>query len=843
MSRKNTLLVSLYLGLLSVATSTQAQKLNELLQGKTNLEDIMQTAEIYFENKQLQDKSKLYDDNEYTRYKRTEWYWQQRVNPDGTMPNMAKQHEIYSNLQRSVGAGKKTRNATWRNISQKTSLSGYEGMGRAAAIAFHPTDTNTFYVGVNKGGIWKTSDGAQTWTPLGDQLPFCSVGSIVIDPVNPDLIYITIGLNEGWWHYGLGVYKSTDGGLTWQPTSQVSQFTDQIVYYKLMRSPDSNLVLYSAQSDGLWKTSDGAQTWTKIRNGVHRDIEFKPFHANTLYVAGGTDVFKSTDAGATWTAITNLGGTNNIEISVTPADSNYIALGLADKRFFLSTDGGNSPFVLRNSNIDDNDVIQISHLNKDRVYCGFVSNHRSTNGGSNWTKITNWYNDGVLPTVHADNRYADVSPLQPHYIYFCNDGGLYRLNELNNTWKDLSDGLIITEFYKIALSAQDSTFMIGGTQDNGGRKRVTPTTWAATNGGDGMEVAIKNDNDNTIYTTYWGGTLYRSYDKWTNNVYHEITPDTAKGSWVTPYMLMPDNNLEVIAGYADVWFSYDEGDAWIKLSNNLTGNYNNKLQMLDVAPSDRNYIYTGRNNTIYYTKDFGANWTTRNVPSNNGIFENCSMIKVHPKKKDVIFVTKSGYANGRKVYLSLNNGDNFQNVSHNLPNVPVNCIQIDAESDSTNMDIYVGTDVGVFYKKEADTVWQYYGSGLPNTHVSDIEIFYPTGKLRAATYGRGIWETRLVRHVAPLSNTDQLTPIAEINLLQNPVASSLQLSLRNVQPGIYTLNLYDQAGRKVESRTIQVHSADYIISHEISHLPTGIYISELESVHLPSKWTGKLLKQ
>jgi len=818
------------------------QQLNDVLMGKSNLNEIRTLADQYFAEKGNGLDPKLkFEDNEYVKYRRIEHYLKHRVMPDGSFPDMTKQYEIYKSLQQT-GMAKKTRAGNWRSISQTTSTSGYEGMGRLAAVAFHPTDTNIIYVGANKGGIWRTTTGGNNWTPLGDQLPYCSVGNIVVDKVNPSILYITVGLNEGWWHFGLGVYKSTNAGQTWTATPQSGYYTQEIVYYKLIAHPDSNNVLYSGQSDGLWKTSDAGATWTKIRNGLCRDIEFKPFNPATMYIAGSNELYRSTNRGQTWVSKTSFGTGTDIELSVTPADSNYIGFVTNLDDFYLSTDGANTAFVLRNNAVDDNAIVQFSHLNKNRVYCGYVTNYRSTNGGVSWSQITNWYNDGILPAVHADNHYADVNPLKPHYIYICNDGGLYRYNELTDVWTDLSNGLIITEFYKIAHSSQDSVFIIGGTQDNGGRKRISSTSWDATNGGDGMEVAVNPLNDQTMYTTYWGGDLYRSYDQWVNDTYYDISADSNKGAWVTPYLIDPNDDKTLVAGYADVWRSTNEGDTWTRISDTITGNYNTKLEILDVAPSNTNVIYAGYNEKLYVTTNLGASWSTKQIPDSTGVFEDASMVKVHPKQSNVIYVTKVGYGENSKVYKSMNNGTTWTNISYNIPNIPVNCIQIDHESDSLNMDIYIGTDVGVFYKKDSDVVWQYYGTGMPNTQVSDLEIFYPTGKLRAGTYGRGIWENDIVRHIAPLSVPQPLVSKDVVKLIENPVQQFLKFELNFEQQSALVWTIYDEQGRKLSVKQYNAAQGVSNFSLDVADLPVGIYMVDVVS-EKGFKSTSKFLKR
>ncbi len=823
-------LFTLIFSITSSSLFAQELKLSQLLQGKTNFIEIENIANEYFSSKDIRTKG-LFEDNEYVKYQRWQWQWKSRVNADGSFPDLNAQYEIYKNLNGLSGSNKKTRAANWQNISQTTSPGGYNGMGRLATVAFHPTDTNIIYVGANIGGIWKTTTGGNSWTPLGDQLPYCSVGSIAIHPQNPDIIYITVGKNESWSHYGLGVYKSTNGGQTWAPTTQVSNFTQAIVYYKLLLDPNHPDVIYSAQSNGLWKTQDAGQSWYKIRNGTHIDLEFKPYNSNTLYASfddywGSSEVYQSIDTGNTWTKITNYNQNyNSLEITTTLADSNYIGVGIngsASNSFYLSTNGGVS-FQLKNNNIDNNTAITISPTTKTKVYCGYVSNYRSTNSGTTWTQVTNWYNDAVLPEVHADNHYAAVNPLITKYIYFCNDGGLYRLNEQTNEWKDLSNGLIITEFYKIANSQQDSVFMIGGTQDNGGRKRVGINAWSATNGGDGMEVAIHPTNDQTMYTTYWGGTLYRSYDQWVADTYHEITPDSIKGAWVTPYMLEPGQPSNLIAAYNDVWYSTTDGDSWVTISNNLTGDITKKLEVLDVAKSNPNVIYTGRSNYLYSTKNHGSTWTTDTIPGLSDFFERVSCLLAHPKKENIVYASKAGYGVNSKVYKSFDYGHTWTNISYNIPNIPINCVQIDTESDSLNVDIYIGTDVGVFYKKDSDITWQYYGTGMPNTRVSDLEIYYPTGKLRAGTYGRGIWQTDIVRHITPVATQNVPNEIDNVSLIQNPVNKQIEVLFSNEKESIYDCILTDMNGHIIFQKEIQTNTGSSKHQFNIEQVSSGMY--------------------
>lgn len=789
-------------------------------------------AETYFAGYSPQSGIK---DNEWIHWKRWQWYWQHRLMPDGSFPNPEYVRE-QQQLGRTLKGAHKKRGGNWVNINQRVSESGYNGMGRLEAVAFHPTDSNQFYVGTQAGGIWKTTNNGQSWMALGELLPFCSAGNIVVDHQNPSTLYITIGRNDYWSDYGLGVYKSTDGGQTWQATNQSGPFSAGVVYFRLLMHPGNSQILYSAQNNGLFRTVDGGINWTQLFAGEITDLKFKPGLPEVMYLvknsnSGSTEIFRSTDSGLNWVQKTNLATSANlVELAVTPHSPNtvYFVTDNGTKELYRSNDSLET-YTLVNSALTNNPIFA-SPTNGNRIYEGFTSIYRSVDGGLNFSQLTHWYNDGVHSTVHADQRQIEFNPLTPQYIYFCNDGGLYRLHEPSGNWQDLSDGLIITQYYKIAVSQTDSVFMIGGTQDNGGRKRIAyPDQWDATNGGDGMEVAKHPQNELTMYTTYWGGTLYRSYDQWDQDTYYEITPDTAKAAWVTPYQLDPLNPYRLIAGYADVWQSLDEGDNWTKLSNNLTGSYNNKLEVLDVARANTQVIYTGRKNNFWVTQNNGNTWTPRSIPTSSGSFENLSCVLSHPTQAQQVYITKGGFSDGSKVFRSINAGQSWNNISYNLPNVPVNCIQIDMQSDSNNVDIYLGTDAGVYYKKELDTLWQYYGSGLPNTEVTDLEIQYATFKLRAGTYGRGVWEIPLERKAIAVGIPPSSQVIPTIRLLQNPVGQTLNLS---IEASVYqncTYQIVNIHGQQIQEGQLEIKGGKQVENIALKNCQAGIYLLILKN--------------
>jgi len=786
---------------------------------------IVDRANEYFSDK-IYSSGNPYNDNDFHRFKRWEWYWSTRILEDGTFPDLLEQRAVYEDLQRSQ-RGERSNN--WVNINQTVADGGYNGMGRLTSVAFHPTNAEIMYVGAPIGGIWKTTDGGQTWAALGDSLPYIGVGQVCVDHQNPDILYITVGDHMGWWNYGLGVFKSIDGGITWQPTSNTSTFNNEVAYLRMVMNSGNSQELFVAQTNGLYRTQDGGENWEIVRPGSHNDVVYQPGNDSTLYACtddywGSSELFVSYDHGDTWLQLSDFDQSYaSMQITVTPNDPNYLGIQYntnGTSQFELSTDGGytwESP-----SDMPENGIVFFSPIDKYQVYCGFMNVWKSNDAGWTWDQNSLWYFDPEYHEVHADQRNVAFHPIT-NDIYFCNDGGLYKYNEQNDEWTDLSNGLIITQFYRIAVSQQDETFMIGGTQDNGGRKRIGNNQWAAINGGDAMEVAIDWHDDQIIYTTYIYGQLYRSNDQWYDDVYYEITPSqTTGGAWVTPYVIDPNESNTVVAGYEDVFRSDNKGDDWEMISNGLTGNEDNKLAAIAVAPGNSNYIYAARGNKLYATYDGGQNWVSHNAFLGGTSGAEVTYIVVHPTDPLQLWVTIGGYQASKKVRYSDDGGDTFVSWNANLPNTPINCAIIDKESPQ--YDLYIGTDAGVFVRPFNSDEWIYYGAAMPNTSVTDLEIQYNTRKLRAGTFGRGIWENDLFSQ--PGVNVSEVKEEFAnwFELAINPINGPIILNFHIAMPGKGSLMLTDMQGRQIINEDISLPTGHYQRPIDATKLSSGNYL-------------------
>jgi photosystem II stability/assembly factor-like uncharacterized protein len=817
-------------------SSTQAQDnwFGSIPADSMNFYSIVRAATNYFGPQESNLNTNSLEDSDYLRFKRWEWYWSTRVMENGSFPDPRHQAKVYSRLQESKISERGDLTSPWTNISQTYSEGGYNGMGRTSFIAFHPTDINTFYVGAAIGGIWKTEDGGQSYTALGDGLPYLSNNGILIDYNNPEILYIILGGKVEFQNNGLGIYKSTDAGITWDTTGMQSNFTDGIAYHKMVMNPSNNQEIFVVRSNGIYRTHDAGTTWEMVKNGEFRDILYKPESDEILYAAsydywGGSEVFMSTDDGNTWNLITNLNiQGNSIHLSVTPDDPEYLLVGCDyndQTEMWLSEDGGAT--FNQQGTVPEGSTVQISALDKNIMYGGHLNIYQSYDSGWSWDQVTQWWDGGDYPTVHADQRYIAINPLN-NQIYFCNDGGIEKYIETSGDWNYLSDGLIITQFYDIAVSQQDDFFMIGGTQDNGGRKRIADNQWAPINGGDAMVVAVNSQNDQTIYSTYVYGMLYRSYDQWTDDQYYEITPPGAQqGAWVTPYVLSPQTPNMIVAGYDEVFQSSDEGETWDAISDGLFTNSSYRVNCLAIAPSDDDVIYAARAARVYVTTDGGTTWNNYSVYTGGNNGTEVTSITVHPTNPAQIWLTVAGYNATKKVFYSENYGDDFTNLTLNLPNIPVNTGEMDYQSG--NLDYYIGTDVGIFILNNSTQEWDYYGAGIPNTPITDIEIQYNTRKLYAATHGRGIWVNDLFSEQSVSVNNIQDEYNNWIEVAGNPIGETMFLNIHAKMGTQGTIRLFDSSGKIVFAEKRMLPAGHYQWNWPLDNLSSGMYYLSVEA--------------
>ena len=727
-------------------------------------------------------------------YKRWEYYWEQRVDlKTGEFPKTSAIDEYYrykSNVKNFSDSPDYSEN--WVSLGTNTSTGGYAGLGRINCIAFHPTDNNTFWVGSPSGGIWKTTNGGTNWTILNNNLAVLGVSDIAIpsDYATSNTIYIATGDRDGgsMWSLGggqasdnnsIGVLKSTDGGVTWNATGISYLTSENKNVTRLLIHPSNNSILFfsmwdgSTSTSGIWKSTDAGATWVKKTSNLWFDMEFKPGDPTIMYASSygysSTYVNRSTNSGETWTAITATpSGGRRGELAVTPANPAVVYLLSANANdgvfgIYKSTNSGanfsavnsGSPSGMLGYYTDGSGgdggqgtydlCIAASPTDANTVFIGGITTWKSTSGGTTFSANTNWtssalYNKSGVPVVHADKHVLAYQ--NSTTLFEGNDGGIYKTTNGGTNWTDLSNGLVISQIYRIGVSQTNSNTVISGLQDNGS-KLFNSGSWSDVKGGDGMECIVDYTTTQYMYATYVEGQISRSTNygvSFPTDISANISGGKPAGAWVAPYIIDPSSSTTLYAGYDKIWKTTNRGTSWTAVSQQLSAT--NLLRTLAIAPSNTNVLYTADQTTMWKTTNGGAtNWTAVTLPAISSNY--ITYIAVKNTDPNTLWITCGGYTSGTKVFESTDGGTSWTNISTGLPNLPMMSI-VHYKSATDRNVLFVSADIGVYVKDGANN-WTAYNSGLPNVVVAELEIYYNVSgdKLRAGTFGRGLWETNI----------------------------------------------------------------------------------------------------
>jgi len=702
----------------------------------------------------------------WKQFKRWEYYHEQRLDSTGNFPPSG---YILDEMNNYYASHPKTKNyvtgtGNWEILGPTpipdNGTGQLNGNGRLTCIAFHPTDSNTIYVGAPSGGVWKTTDNGVTWTQHIAGLVRLGVSSIVIHPNHPDTIYIGTGDRDGGDAPGYGVWRSIDGGVTWNAHN--TGMGNRTIYELLIDPTNPNIMVAAGSNQRIYRTIDGGANWVQSASlgNNPKDIAFHPSNSNIVY-ASGTEFHKSTDGGVTWTQITNgvPTGAQRIALAVSPDEPNWVYLiagnGSGLLGIYRSIDSGTT-FTTRTTTPNILDyaingsgtasqawydlVIAADPTDADIIYTGGINLWKSIDGGVTMNCTSYWVGpSGGLDGVHADQHALEFSPHNNH-LYNGNDGGLYYTTDVGANWIDISSGLAIAQVYKIGISQQTIDKAINGYQDNGTAINIG-TSFITEIGGDGMECIIDPTDDNYMYGALYYGDIRRSTNG--GNTFSSISASTGEGgAWVTPYKLDPNDANRMFAGYDDVWRNdaVKTGTTWTQISS-----FANTSNMVDIAiaPSNSNVMYVskGGSSNFYSTTDaLAATPTWTDLDANLPATGTPKDIEIDPTDPTHLFI-----ALGNNIYESTNSGVSWTDISGTLPNISLNTIVID--KDSPYKAMYVGMDVGVYYKDNTLSDWEMYATNIPNIEITELEIHYNGSEckstLYAATYGQGLWKSDL----------------------------------------------------------------------------------------------------
>jgi photosystem II stability/assembly factor-like uncharacterized protein len=722
-----------------------------------------------------------------SKFKDLKWQFIGPTNISGRVTDVAvvapkgKNYTIY--VASASGGVWKTENegTTWAPI--------FENQVTAAIgdIALSPSDQNTIWVGTGEHnifrssqagvGIFKSTDGGKTWVHMG-LADTNTIARIVVHPTNPNIIYVAAGGHEWTKNADRGIYKTVDGGKTWEKVLYVN---DETGAYDLVMDPLSSDTLYAATwqrtrrkwndprteasftGSGIWKTADGGKTWTAINTGLpeanrrgrigidicltkpdvlyalvdNYEISREPTPREMTDSYGvpssgfikGATVYRSDDAGATWTQTSGL----------TP-----------QQKSLMERHSGTYGWVFGQIRVDPNDA--------NTVYIMGVPFSVSTDGGKTFARLRG---------PGADHHTLWIDPANSNYLLKGFDQGVAVSYDKGTSWRYFQDGIPVCQFFNINYDMGTPFKVYGSMQDHGsfrapvdlgpGRDKIPAQKFENAPGGEGSNHAIDPTNPGIVYSAGFYGAISRAeYDKpgpfpgypFTKELLPVLYENEAplRGQWLAPFVLSPHNSNILYHGMQYVFRSLDRGDTWERISPDLTTNdpatrgdiRYQTLFAISESPIKYGLIYAGTDDgRLWVTKDGGKAW--QEITAGLAAGKWMSRVVASAYKLGTVYLTQNGKRDDDftpYVWKSADYGKTWTSIAAGIPVGPVNVIREDPVDENI---LYVGTDMGVYVTTDGGKTWMVLGGNLPTAYVHDLIIHPRDNVIVIATHGRGMW--------------------------------------------------------------------------------------------------------
>ena len=721
--------------------------------------------------------AKLKESGEIKRAKQmpNQWFYMQRAYPNESIPKEKYLNAISEAKElRTDSKGGNLRDVVW-SPAGPTNIP-----GRITDIAVHPSNPTIVYAASAAGGVFKSTNSGQAWTPIFDSEGTQSIGAIAIHPDNPSVLYVGTGEANGSGdsYEGTGIYKSTDAGASWTHIGLPESYHIGRIVIEPLR-PETVFVavlgkLFGTNSErGVYRSTNGGGTWEQLlyiddttacvdiayddQNEYLFAAMWHRWRCPTDRRVGGYEsgIYRSTDHGESW---------NRLSTGLPPPGEDVGRIGLAVESnshtvyaiyadhpgYFIgvykSTNAGTSWIQTNDGALTDIyssfgwyfGNIRVAPGSPNIVFALGVDLFKSTNGGSSWSYADNG--------IHVDHHAFYINPSDINMIYDGCDGGMNYSTNQADSWTRRYN-MPNTQFYAITIDYQNPERLYGGTQDNGTMRTLTGATddWDHILGGDGFYCLVDYTDPDVIYAEYQWGYVYES----TNGGYSfdwalgDMDYYADRHNWCTPFAMDPSDHNTLYYGSNRLYRTTNGGNDWVAISGDLTdgpgpGNLTyGTITTIDVARTDDSVVYVGTDDSnVWVTQNCGGSW--QNI---SGSLPNrwVTRVAVDPHDASIAYVTLSGYKESDHlphIFRTTNYGASWTAIDGNLPDAPINDVIADPHLDSV---LYIGTDVDIYYTTDLGTTWEPLGTGMPLSPIHDLAFHTQTRKLVVGTHGRSMY--------------------------------------------------------------------------------------------------------
>ncbi|MDD8018674.1 MAG: T9SS type A sorting domain-containing protein [Bacteroidota bacterium] len=749
--------------------------------------------------------------------------------------------------------------------------------GRVLSLAIDPDSSNIIWAGSASGGLWRSSTGGvgtKAWEYVNTGFYLLSVSTIAINPLNANEMYAGTGEISGYnlgqvgtpgarTTYGLGVIKSTNRGATWDTTGLTWLFNLNRSVQKIVINPKNPKTIFAATSEGTYRSYDAGTTFVRIHDTLMAmDVALNPVDTTVVYVACGQrntsanpGLYKSTNGGNTFTKLsgglptTNFGRTS---LAISQSNPNIVYASIANpvshntEGLFRTTNAGINWDSMSTVNYVSgqgwyDNICAVHPANENFVLAAGLDVYKSTTGGSSLMQKSFWWKaaGGVLlpggqegtdnTYAHADHHAIAFDPKNPNRIFFGTDGGVFESTDGGETFAGRNGGFVTTQFYNgFDNAANDSLVALGGLQDNGTVKFQGEQSWNKVFGGDGGWCAIDPTNKNVMYEEY----VYLNISKTTDggNTWTGIFTSTADSSnFIAPFVVSPTNPSILYGGTKKIVKTTNGGTNWFETnSKQVLNGANVSCIAVSFTSSDTVLAATGQRSNpifeIFYSTNGGTTWTKSVSPLANRYPTDLTF---DPSNSKIAYATFSGYGTSH-VYKSIDAGKTWNDISSNLPDLPTQSVCVDPLNPT---DIYIGTDLGVYRTQNGGTTWDPWFTGMPYAMVLDVSISKVDRKLRAATFGNGVYQRKLgPQRPTSVQFADATVP-KQFSLSQNypnPFNPSTVINYQLPVSSHVTVKVFDEAGKEVAVLVDeQKNAGKYSVQWNSVSYASGVYFARM----------------